>query len=55
MSKVKTDNIPVACCRCSDLVEPWHTKGWIDGERAHSECVLEDMDENGMDDFHGDN
>lgn len=43
------------CPRCGETVETWQSKGWIDGDRAHAQCVLDEMDECGMDDFHGDN
>lgn len=41
------------CCRCDAPIEAWQPKGMIDGEPAHAQCALDEMDETGMDDFHG--
>ena len=43
------------CCRCDAPIEEWQPKGLIDGEPAHAQCALDEMDETGMDDFHGGN
>jgi len=44
------DNI---CPRCDVVVEEHQSSGWIDGEVAHTLCVMEELDEEGMDDFNG--
>lgn len=41
------DNNPVNNVRYPDQV----SAGMIDGEPAHLNCILEDMDEQGLDDF----
>jgi len=47
------EQMPITdCCRCGDTVEDWQGKGRIDGELAHAQCVLDEQDECGMDDFH---
>ena len=43
------------CCRCDAPIEAWQGKGLIDGEPAHAQCALDEMDETGMDDFYGGN
>ena len=43
------------CCRCDAPIEAWQPKGLIDGEPAHAQCALDEMDETGMVDFHGGN
>jgi len=41
------------CPRCDLVVEECQNSGWIDGEVAHTICVMEELDEEGMDDFNG--
>lgn len=48
-----SEEIVLDCCRCERPIMPWDTQGVIDGEPAHGDCVLEELDEIGMDNDHG--
>jgi hypothetical protein len=43
------------CPRCGEPVERFPGLNRIHGKIAHRQCVLDEMDEDGMDDFHGAN
>ena len=42
------------CPRCERYIEDHEIAGTIDGEPAHRQCILDELDEYGMDDFHND-
>ena len=42
------------CPRCERYIMVSEVAGTIDGEPAHRQCILDELDECGMDDFHND-
>jgi hypothetical protein len=50
---VEQEDEVLYCPRCNLPVEGFEIgRATIDGEQAHVNCTIDELDENGMDDFH---